>query len=91
MTDEEDSQALGEPGRYLMRDLVANGKWNGRLQSLMKQKLERRFHSGDKLSQYAISIDELENKTGLDFFCNLPDDTENSVEADLTLSDWNLQ
>jgi endonuclease G len=47
--------------------------------------------SGDKLSQYAISIDELENKTGLDFFCNLPDDTENSVEADLTLSDWNLQ
>ena len=51
MTDEEDSQALGEPGRYLMRDLVANGKWNGRLQSLMKQRLERRFRSGDKLSQ----------------------------------------
>ena len=47
--------------------------------------------SGDKLSKYAISIDELENKTGLDFFCNLPDDTEKSVEANLTLSDWNLQ
>ena len=51
MTDEEDSQALGEPGRYLLLDLVANGKWNGRLQSLMKQRLERRFRSGDKLSQ----------------------------------------
>ena len=51
MTDEEDSQALGEPGRFLLLDLVANGKWNGHLQTLMKQKLERRFRSGDKLSQ----------------------------------------
>ena len=47
--------------------------------------------SGDQLSKYAITIDELETKTGLDFFCNLPDDTENTVEATLTLSDWNLQ
>ena len=33
------------------------------------------------LKQYAMSIDELEKKTGMDFFCNLPDDVEKSVEA----------
>ena len=47
--------------------------------------------SGDLLSKYAMSIDDLESKTGIDFFCNLPDDTENKVEGTLTLNDWNLQ
>lgn len=37
--------------------------------------------SGAKLADYAISIDELEKKTGIDFFCNLPDDVEDRVEA----------
>ncbi len=43
------------------------------------------------LKDYTCSIDKLEELTGLDFFCNLPDDTEKKVEATLTLSDWNLQ
>ena len=43
------------------------------------------------LKDYMVSVDRLEELTGLDFFCNLPDDTENTVEATLTLSDWNLQ
>ena len=46
-------------------------------------------HSKDKLSDYVINIHELEQKTcsragkndGIDFFCNLPDDIENSVET----------
>ena len=38
-------------------------------------------HSGDKLSGYVVSIDELEQKTGIDFFCNLPDVTEESLES----------
>ena len=40
---------------------------------------------------YAISIDELEQRTGLDFFCNLPDEIEIAVEAaepDMTF--WKL-
>lgn len=48
-------------------------------------------HSNDKLSQYAITIDRLEELTGIDFFCNLPDDIENEYEKKLTLSDWNLK
>lgn len=37
-----------------------------------------------------ITIDELEEKTGMDFFCNLPDDIENAVESKTTISDWEL-
>ena len=40
------------------------------------------------LSNYSISIDELENRTGIDFFCNLPDDTENEVEAQTSTTLW---
>lgn len=49
--------------------------------------------SNDKLGNYVISIDELEQKTGIDFFCNLPDDIETKVEgatADQIKSDWGL-
>ena len=45
-------------------------------------------HSSDALDGYAISIDELERRTGIDFFCNLPDYTEASVESDFQKSDW---
>jgi endonuclease G len=38
-------------------------------------------HSNDPLGNYVINIDELERRTGIDFFCNLPDDIENEVEA----------
>lgn len=36
----------------------------------------------------AVSIDELEEKTGIDFFCNLPDDVEKIVESSYSLSQW---
>ena len=35
-----------------------------------------------------ITIDELEARTGLDFFCNLPDDTEATVEASYDPDVW---
>ena len=35
------------------------------------------------------SVDELEERTGIDFFCNVPDWIENFVEKAYTLSDWN--
>jgi len=38
-------------------------------------------HSNDPLGDYVINIDELERRTGIDFFCNLPDNIENDVEA----------
>lgn len=41
-----------------------------------------------ELQATAMSIDALETATGLDFFCNLDDDTEAAVEAELDLSKW---
>lgn len=38
-------------------------------------------HSGDRLSTYTYNIQALEEKTGIDFFCNLPDDVEKAVET----------
>ena len=42
----------------------------------------------EELKASALSIDELEEKTGIDFFCNLPDDLENTVESSMNLDDW---
>lgn len=46
------------------------------------------YHGDDKLSDYTMSIKDLEAKTGIDFFCNLPDDIERDVESKKVLSDW---
>ena len=35
----------------------------------------------DKLGNYVVNIKTLEENTGIDFFCNLPDDIENEVES----------
>ena len=43
------------------------------------------------LGDYAISIDELERRTGIDFFCNLPDQTEQKVEQSYAASVWGLR
>ena len=44
--------------------------------------------SNDNRKNYAISIDQLESLTGIDFFCNLPDDIETKVEKSLSSSYW---
>lgn len=50
-------------------------------------------HSGDALRDYVINLRELEHRTGIDFFCNLPDRIEEEVETtsvDDILWLWNL-
>ena len=39
---------------------------------------------------YVISIDELEKRTGIDFFCNLPDDVEKEVESSVDRNFWGM-
>lgn len=41
-----------------------------------------------KLSDYALSIDELEEKTGIDFFPSLNDNLENALESTYSLKAW---
>lgn len=45
-------------------------------------------HSNDPLSNYVITIDELEQRTGIDFFCNLPDNIEDKVESNVAYNYW---
>lgn len=51
---------------------------------------DNKDHSADALKNYAKSIDELEALTGIDFFCNLPDATEDEVEKSFTPIKWGL-
>ena len=47
--------------------------------------------TGANMKQYAITIDELEERTGIDFFCNLPDNIETEVEQSYgALVGWGL-
>ena len=48
-------------------------------------------HSNDNRKGYAITIDRLEELTGIDFFCNLPDDIEDQVESEKEYTFWGLK
>lgn len=51
------------------------------------------YPSSEKLTDHVVNIAELERLTGIDFFCNLPDDVEKTVEnrtKDAILSQWGL-
>lgn len=50
---------------------------------------EHKNYLNGNLSDYAMSIDELEEKTGMDFFCNLPDKLEKAVEQRYSITQWN--
>lgn len=55
---------------------VKNGVYNA-----MGFWIEHKASDDKRLAKYAVSIKELEEKTGIDFFCNLPDNIENTVES----------
>lgn len=42
-------------------------------------------YTGSSYNQFIISIDELEARTGIDFFCNLPGSVETQVERSATV------
>lgn len=52
--------------------------------------MEHKENSSKDFKAYAVSIDELERKTGIDFFCNLPDDIESTVESNMAPNAWGL-
>lgn len=64
---------------------VKNGKYHA-----LGLWFEHKSNKDTKLRNYAVTIDRLEKLTGIDFFCNLPDATENEVEAKIDLKWWGL-
>ncbi len=82
-------KGLGVPKYYFMAILTqkggsyqAIGFWVEHKESYPKNP------SVAEMQACAVSIDQLEKNTGLDFFCNLPDVLEDSIESSLNLSDW---
>ena len=46
------------------------------------------FPSDKSLQSYAVSIDEVERFTGIDFFHSLPDNIEEKIESDAAVNKW---
>lgn len=72
------------PKNYFMAILC---RYNGRYKAAGFMFKHEKYLPG-KLSEYAMSIDALEEKTGIDFFCNLPDKLEIAVESIYEISHW---
>lgn len=56
--------------------------------------IQHKSNSDTDLRPYVVNIDELEQLTGIDFFCNLPDQYEQVVESlprEQVLRAWNLE
>lgn len=51
---------------------------------------EHKAYSRNDYASYAVSIDDLEEKTGIDFFHNLPNSIEDEVELSYNKSSWGL-
>jgi endonuclease G len=44
--------------------------------------------TSEELQATVVTVDELESRTGIDFFCNLPDGEEEAVESSVDLNRW---
>ena len=78
------------PNYFYMALLCKNPAKSGGGYKAIAFWMEHKANASTNYKAYAISIDELERKTGIDFFCNLPDDIEEKVESSLSLSAWGL-
>ena len=80
--------------KYFYMALLAYDKKSNKYQALgLWTKHENVSDTNKNYGDYAISIDELEERTGIDFFCNLPDNIEDDVESDakLDLNYWGIR
>lgn len=77
------------PRYFFMACLKKQGSEYAAVGFWMEQKNE--WATNANLGDYAVTIDKLEELTGIDFFCNLPDDIENKVERSFGRNFWGLQ
>lgn len=47
-----------------------------------------RNKKGAKMREFAMSVDEVERRTGIDFFASLPDDIERKAESQASVAHW---
>lgn len=46
------------------------------------------YRTDEKIKNHCMSIEKLQQLTGIDFFCNLPDEIEKRVEGSFNASQW---
>lgn len=77
--------------KYFYMALLAYDKSRDQYHALALWTLHQNVSDTNKnYGDYAITIDELERRTGIDFFCNLPDDIEDDIEDEIDLSYWGI-
>jgi endonuclease G len=82
------TKGLACPAYYYMAILAKKGTEYQAIAFLVPH--DETIAASTDYSQYVVTIDKLEEATGVDFFCNLPDDVESSVESytDKNLWTW---
>ena len=76
--------------RYFFMAVLLKNEMGYRAVGFWAEQKKDAWRDDEPLSAYAVSIDELERLTGIDFFCNLPDNIENSVEDHYVPNVWGL-
>lgn len=79
------SHSVPVPKYYFMAVLAKKGKSYKSIAFWLEHK---KYSTPYGLQGKALSVDELEEKTGIDFFPLLPDVIERQTEASYTLDDW---
>ena len=44
--------------------------------------------SSKPIKEFVVTIDDIENRTGIDFFSELADDIEDVLESEIRTKDW---
>ncbi len=81
------SQRIAVPKYYFMALLSLK---SGTYKAIVFWLEHKAYSNSTSYASCTVSIDELEQKTGINFFHNLPDDIENKVEQECDKSDWGL-
>ncbi|MDD4606295.1 MAG: DNA/RNA non-specific endonuclease, partial [Dysgonamonadaceae bacterium] len=73
------------PKYYFMAVLAKKGSTYKSIAFMLEHQSYGRPYN---VQNYAMSVEELEEKTGIDFFHNLPDEIERVVEKQKSIVDW---
>ena len=83
------SGRMAVPKYYFMAAVaVKNGGYKGIAFWVEHKKYSDSYSSAAEMRKFALSIDDLEEKTGINFFHNLPDNLEAAVEASYNATTW---
>ena len=80
---------MAVPKYYFMAAVaLKNGAYKGIAFWMEHKRYAASASTTSEMRKYALSIDELEEKTGINFFHNLPDKVESAVEANYNVNEW---